>query len=409
MLIVQKYGGATLSDPLKIKNVALRISQLAKAGHQIIVVVSAMGKTTNTLIDLAQQVSQSPQRRELDMLLSVGERISMSLMSIALNDINCPAISFTGSQAGILTNDSHLNALITDVKATRVAEALNNNKVVILAGFQGVSPLTKEITTLGRGGSDTTAVAMAAAFKAERCEILKDVPAIFSADPKIVKDARSIETLSYEALLDMTFWGAKVLHYRSVELAMQRGVTLYIGPAADSGALGTLLSPKSKNLSENKINDQKESFMFESTRPVSINSHENVIQVLCKNKNSSDCLNSFLKFLETHQIASPQILEMTTLNKDTRLLLTGPSEVVESLVLAISKSQEFILESQSLCSITMTCLGASSPELPQMILKTLQDHQIQTHQLILGGMSVTALMNRSDRDKAILKLHDLIK
>jgi aspartate kinase len=190
---------------------------------------------------------------------------------------------------------------------------------------------------------------------------------------------------------------------------MQRGVTLYIGPAADSGALGTLLSPKSKNLSENKINDQKESFMFESTRPVSINSHENVIQVLCKNKNSSDCLNSFLKFLETHQIASPQILEMTTLNKDTRLLLTGPSEVVESLVLAISKSQEFILESQSLCSITMTCLGASSPELPQMILKTLQDHQIQTHQLILGGMSVTALMNRSDRDKAILKLHDLIK
>ena len=170
-LIVQKYGGATLADPIKIKAVATRIAEQAKE-NSLVIVVSAMGKTTNSLIDLANQISDNPTRREMDMLLTVGERISMSLVSMALNDLGCPAISFTGSQAGIFTDDSHVNAFIRDVKPTRVQEALKENKVVILAGFQGVSPMTKEITTLGRGGSDTSAVAMAASFQADRCEIL---------------------------------------------------------------------------------------------------------------------------------------------------------------------------------------------------------------------------------------------
>lgn len=196
-LIVQKYGGATLADPDKIKTVSARIAEQAQ-DNSLIVVVSAMGKTTNSLIDLANQVSQHPQRRELDMLLTVGERISMSLVSMALNDLGCPAISFTGSQAGIFTDDSHVNAFIKDVKPVRVEEALKNNKVVILAGFQGVSPISKEITTLGRGGSDTSAVAMAAAFNAERCEILKDVPAVFTADPNIVESAKPIHQLNYD-------------------------------------------------------------------------------------------------------------------------------------------------------------------------------------------------------------------
>ena len=162
MLIVQKYGGATLETPEKIKNIAANIANLKKNNNQIVAVVSAMGQTTNQLIQLAQQVSKKPQLRELDMLLSVGERTSMALVSMALHDLNCDAISFTGSQAGILTDEAHLNAMIKDVKAYRVQEALDKNQVVILAGFQGVSPVTKEITTLGRGGSDTSAVAMAA-------------------------------------------------------------------------------------------------------------------------------------------------------------------------------------------------------------------------------------------------------
>ncbi len=177
-LIVQKYGGATLSDPDKIKKIAQRIFNLYQSGGKIVVVVSAMGQTTNQLIELAHQVSKRPPLRELDMLLSVGERISMALLSMALNDLGCPAISFTGSQAGILTDDAHINANIIDVKAFRVEEALKENKVVILAGFQGVSQKTKEITTLGRGGSDITAVAVAGYLKAERCEILKDVDCV---------------------------------------------------------------------------------------------------------------------------------------------------------------------------------------------------------------------------------------
>ena len=186
LLIVQKYGGATLATPAQVKQIALRIYQLHQTGTQVVVVVSAMGQTTNQLIQLARDVSPNPHLRELDMLLTVGERISMSLLSMALNDLGVSAISYTGSQAGILTDDSHVNASIIDVKAFRVEEALKENKIVILAGFQGVSPQTKEITTLGRGGSDTSAVAMAGYLKADRCEILKDVDCIYSADPKVV-------------------------------------------------------------------------------------------------------------------------------------------------------------------------------------------------------------------------------
>ena len=244
MLIVQKYGGMTLADPQKIKVAAQRICGLTKNGHQVVAIVSAMGQTTNQLLELAAQVSGKPNRREMDMLLSTGERVSMSLLSMALHDLGCSAISLTGSQAGIFTDESHGNAFITDVKAFRVVEALQDGKVVVQAGFQGVSPTTKEITTLGRGGTDTTAMAMAIYLRADRCEILKEVPAVFSADPNIVAKARPLQNLSYAQLAHMCFWGAKVLHYRSAELAAANKIALYIGPAAKEGATGTTVSEK---------------------------------------------------------------------------------------------------------------------------------------------------------------------
>jgi len=200
-MIVQKYGGMTLADPEKIKAVAARLAEASKKGQKVVAVVSAMGKTTNQLIELANKVSSKPNRREMDTLLTTGERVSMALLSMALHDLGCPAISLTGSQAGILTTDSHVNADIVDVKAFRVQDALGQGKVVVLAGFQGVCPETKEITTLGRGGSDTTAVAMAAFLGADRCEILKDVPAIFTADPQIIPEAKAISHLNYQQLV----------------------------------------------------------------------------------------------------------------------------------------------------------------------------------------------------------------
>src|SRR5690606_32682478 len=196
---------------------------------QLIVVVSAMGKTTDELMRLAYQVSTKPSRRELDMLLTTGERVSMALLSMALQDLAVPSISLTGSQAGILTDGSFSNAKIMDLKPIRVESSLKESRVVVIAGFQGVEPHSKEITTLGRGGSDTTAVALAAHFGAERCEILKDVDGVFSADPSLVKNATCFKKVPVNALMEMCYWGAKVLHYRSVRLANRKNVTLCVG------------------------------------------------------------------------------------------------------------------------------------------------------------------------------------
>src|SRR5438552_16421235 len=227
-IIVQKYGVVCLATPAKIRAVARSLADLHGRGHRVVAIVSAMGTTTDQLIQVAYQVSPAPNRRELDMLLTTGERISMSLMSMALSDLGVPAISFTGSQAGVMTDASHSAARILDVRPVRVREELDRGRVVVLAGFQGVNAVTKEITTLGRGGSDTTAVAMAAALKAERCEIIKEVDGICTADPRIVPDARPLRRLDFASLSDMCFWGAKVLHFRSVELAQSQDVPLVL-------------------------------------------------------------------------------------------------------------------------------------------------------------------------------------
>jgi aspartate kinase len=392
-LIVQKYGGATLADPEKIKAVSARVANQAK-DNSIIVVVSAMGKTTNSLIDLAAQVSTHPQRREMDMLMSVGERISMSLVSMALNDLGCPAISFTGSQAGIFTDDSHVNAFIKDVKAIRVEEALKTEKVVILAGFQGVSPTTKEITTLGRGGSDTSAVAMAAAFNAERCEILKDVPAVFTADPNIVKSAKPLQELNYDQLMEMTFWGAKVLHYRSVELAKVREVTLYIGPASNKTSDGTLVK---KGLN-----------MFESCKALSLNSHETVLEIKSQEKNTAKALKQLQALFEEKQIAFPQLLHCEINHDHAEILLTGPQEIMGAVKRELQSDKNFTLNPKDFSTVTLTCTGATSPEIPTKVLEKIDSAQLQAHKLIMSAMSVTVLIDSSSRKQTIESLHSLI-
>ncbi|KYG69375.1 aspartate kinase [Bdellovibrio bacteriovorus] len=392
-LIVQKYGGATLADPEKIKSVAARVASQSKE-NSLIVVVSAMGKTTNSLIDLANQVSAHPQRREMDMLLTVGERISMSLMSMALNDLGCPAISFTGSQAGIFTDDSHVNAFIKDVKPMRVEESLKTDKVVILAGFQGVSPVTKEITTLGRGGSDTSAVAMAAAFNAERCEILKDVPAVFTADPNVVKAAKPIQELSYDQLMDMTFWGAKVLHYRSVELAKLRDVTLYIGPASNKTSDGTLVK---KGLN-----------MFESCKALSLNSHETVVGILSKEKNPAKALKDLQVLFDEKQIPFPQLLHYEMNLDKTEMLLTGPSEIISAIKKELQNHAQFTLLPTDFSTVTLTCTGATSPEITQKVLNALSDKKLETRKLMMSAMSVTVLVDAPLRKQVIESLHQLI-
>jgi aspartate kinase len=227
-IVVQKYGGSSVSDAESIKRVARRIVETKKAGNRVVVVVSAMGDTTDDLIDLANEVSPLPPARELDMLLTAGERISMAVLAMAIQNLGHEARSFTGSQAGVITDAEHGRAKIIDVTPGRIQAAIDQDAIAIVAGFQGVSQTTKDITTLGRGGSDTTAVALAVALDADVCEIYSDVDGIFTADPRIEPLARKVPRISYEETLEMAAQGAKILHLRCVEYARRYGMPIHV-------------------------------------------------------------------------------------------------------------------------------------------------------------------------------------
>jgi aspartate kinase len=227
-IVVQKYGGSSVADAESIKRVARRIVETKKAGNSVVVVVSAMGDTTDDLIELANEVSPLPPARELDMLLTAGERISMAVLAMAIQNLGHEARSFTGSQAGVITDAEHGRAKIIDVTPGRIQAAIEQDAIAIVAGFQGVSQTTKDITTLGRGGSDTTAVALAVALEADVCEIYSDVDGIFTADPRIEPHARKIPRISYEETLEMAAQGAKILHLRCVEYARRYGMPIHV-------------------------------------------------------------------------------------------------------------------------------------------------------------------------------------
>jgi aspartate kinase len=244
--VVQKYGGSSVADVEKIRAVAARVMDAKRAGHDVVVVVSAMGDTTDELLALARRLSPNPERRELDMLLSVGERISMALLSIAIREMGGDAISFTVSQSGIITNDRHADARIIEVRPFRVQDELARGRIVVVAGYQGMS-YRREVTTLGRGGSDTTAVAMAAALGAEWCEICSDVDGVYTADPRVVAGSRRIGALSYEETQELAESGAKVLNAQAVEFAKAAGIAIYVRaarsplPGDDPSADGTVV------------------------------------------------------------------------------------------------------------------------------------------------------------------------
>ncbi len=243
-LIVQKFGGSSVADATSVKRVARRIVDTKKAGHDVVVVVSAMGDSTDELLDLAEQVSPLPPARELDMLLTAGERISMALVAMAISDLGAEARSYTGSQAGLITDSAHGSARIIDVTPGRIREAIAQGAIPIVAGFQGVAQDTKDITTLGRGGSDTTAVALAAALGAEVCEIYTDVDGVFSADPRTVPAARQVRYITYEEMLELAAVGAKVLHLRCVEYARRFDVPIHVRSSFSQHTGTLVMSPE---------------------------------------------------------------------------------------------------------------------------------------------------------------------
>ncbi len=252
-LIVQKFGGSSVADAESIKRVAKRIVETRKAGNEVVVVVSAMGDTTDELLDLAEQVVPLPSGRELDMLLTAGERISMALLAMAIRSLGVEARSYTGSQAGMVTDAQHGSARIVEVSPKRVREALDDGAVAIVAGFQGFNRGTGDITTLGRGGSDTTAVALAAALGADVCEIYTDVDGIFTADPRVVSSARKLDSITSEEMLELAATGAKVLYIRAVEYARRHGVTIHVRSSFNNNEGTLVVNPKDGEIVEEPI------------------------------------------------------------------------------------------------------------------------------------------------------------
>lgn len=382
-LIVQKYGGMCLATPEKVQQVADDIVRIKNQGHKLVVVVSAMGKTTDELIKLAYQVSKTPARRELDMLLTTGERVSMSLLSMALLDRKCPSVSFTGSQAGILTDASHSQAKITAVKPFRIQHELEKDKVIILAGFQGVNPETKEITTLGRGGSDTSAVAIAARLGADRCEILKELDAVCSADPRIVPEAKTLNKISFSNLQEMCFWGAKVLHYRSTELAAQFQVPIVI----------------KKIQTEVETMVVQDETLLEQNRVLAINSHQRIERIECPDKDIAASLKTLGQTLAKNNLPWPQILHAGHNGDKSVLYVTSDTEALDQM----SKVCPWTHKSYS--TVTLTCQGLIQSDLLSSILDSINSLKLEVIDIFVTPMSVSLVLPQQHREEVIRTLH----
>jgi aspartate kinase len=393
-IIVQKYGGVCLETPAKIRSVARSLADLHGRGRRVVVIVSAMGKTTDQLIRMAYEVSPTPNRRELDMLLTTGERISMSLMSMALADLGVPAISFTGSQAGVMTDASHSSARILDVRPIRVREELDRGRVVVLAGFQGVNPATREITTLGRGGSDTTAVAMAAALKAERCEIIKEVDGICSADPRIVPDAKPLRRVDFASLSEMCFLGAKILHFRSVELAQAQNVPLVL---------------KQWGGTENSTLVMKEVTGMENGRIIAVNSMARIehVEIDCSDLNHG--FEKFTDHLKQNSLSWPQLLTSRFTAGKNSMTLTCDPEWLDAFLRSLVPSKDMRTCREASSSVSLTCFGDVSSELPFRALKVLAEQGIVADRYLLSPHSVSLFVPVGSREAAIKALHSLVE
>lgn len=393
-IIVRKYGGVCLETPAKIRAVARSLADLRGCGHRVVAIVSAMGTTTDQLIQMAHQVSPTPNRRELDMLLTTGERISMSLMSMALSDLGVPAISFTGSQAGVMTDDSHSSARILEVRPIRVLEELDRGRVVVLAGFQGVNPATKEITTLGRGGSDTTAVAMAAALKAECCEIIKDVDGICSADPRIVPNARSLRHVDFASLSEMCFWGAKILHFRSVELAQSQDVPLVL---------------KQWDGVEHSTQVMKGVLGMENGRVLAVNSIARIEHVEIDSRDLNHGFEKLSQHLKHNSLSWPQLLASHFAAGKTSMTVTCDTEWLDALLRTLEHAKDLRKQREASSSVSLTCFGGVSSELPFRALQVLRHHGIVPDRYVLSPHSVSLFLSVENREAVVKALHTLVQ
>lgn len=334
-LIVQKYGGSSVANAERIKHVAFRVVEAKRKRKQLVVVVSALGDTTDNLIDLAHQIDRSPSKREMDMLLATGEQISVALLAMAIQKLGEKAISFTGPQVGIITDRSHMKARILDINTSRISQALSEGYIVIVAGFQGKTE-TEEITTLGRGGSDLTAVALAKALSAKECEIYTDVDGIYTADPRIVPDAKRLDVVSYDEILELAALGAKVMQSRSVEVGKKFNVPIWVKSSLDRHSKGTLITKENKSMEEALVSG------------VALNEDEAKITMF-KVPDKPGVAAKIFKILADEKINVDMIIQNKTQTNTTDLSFTVFKSELDSALKAVEKARSAVGASQAVC------------------------------------------------------------
>ena len=399
-LIVQKYGGTSVADPDRIKSVADHVAYTKKHGNDVIVVVSAMGKTTDNLLSLAHQVSDTHPGREMDMLLTTGERISMALVSMALAGLGIEAVSFTGSQVGIITDTVHTKAKILDIKGDRVREALAAGKVVVVAGFQGVST-DHEITTLGRGGSDTTAVAIAAALGADVCEIYTDVTGIFSADPRIAPQARKLARLLFEEMLEMAGVGSKVLALRSVEFARNHNVPIHVR-SSFTWEHGTWVSDE-KSQGENSMEEPIISGVVHDA------SESKVTVVGVPDRPGISA--ALFEGLANANVNVDMIVQNTSKDGLTDISFTMPKadmKVAEDIVSRVAKEigADGVTHNAEIAKVSLVGAGMkTSPGVAAKMFRVLAENNINIHMISTSTIRVSVVVSVSDMELAVRSLH----
>ena len=399
-LVVQKYGGTSVADPDRIKAVADHVAFTRNHGNDVVVVVSAMGKSTDNLISLANAVSGVHPGREMDMLLTTGERISMSLLSMALAGIGVEAVSFTGSQVGIITDTIHTKAKILEVKGDRVREALDQGKVVVVAGFQGVST-DKEITTLGRGGSDTTAVALAAALDADVCEIYTDVTGVFTADPRIVPQARKLARLEFDEMLEMAGVGSKVLALRSVEFARNHNVPIHVRSSYtwEPGTWVTNEDPEGASAMEDPI--------ISGVVQDATESKVTIVAVPDKPGISA----AIFENLANSNINVDMIVQNTSKDGLTDISFTVPKadmKAAEDIVARVAKEigAASVSHDSDIAKVSLVGAGMkTSPGIAAKMFRVLADNNVNIHMISTSTIRVSVVIAVSDMETAVRSLH----
>jgi aspartate kinase len=395
-LYVQKFGGTSVADAERIKRVASRVASTKRAGNQVLVVVSAMGKSTDDLIDLAGQLHPNPPGREMDMLLTAGERIAMSLLAMAIDAEGLDAVSFTGSQAGILTDSTHGGAKIREIKDFRVIENLNAGKVVIVAGFQGVDPESKDVTTLGRGGSDTTAVALAAANRADVCEIYTDVDGVFTADPRVVPTARKLDEVTFEEMLELASTGARVLMARSVEVAQRFGVPLHVRSSFHDGP-GTWV---------------KETTMEEAVvRGISHDASEAKVTIVGVPDRPGVAAAVFAPLAESG-VNVDMIVQNVSHEGTTDISFTIPKSAVSvaeetAQKVSMAVGAESVQVDPGIGRVSVVGAGMrSNPGIAARMFEVLADHGINIEMISTSSIRISCVIREEQVDDAVRALHD---